>query len=188
MLKLNEKGRYLVELIFLGVNAMDYTYTVETDLGKVFLASDGESLTGLWLEGQKHFGSTFSEKTVSATLAVFIETEKWLTQYFSGKEPTNKIPLAPEGTDFQKRVWQQLIVIPYGETISYKEIADQLNILDPSKKTSPRAVGSAVAHNPISILIPCHRVLGSDGSLTGYAGGIDKKKRLLFLEKTNVTE
>ena len=101
----------------------------------------------------------------------------WLEEYFRGKEPTIKVKLAPEGTPFQKRVWEELLTIPYGETLSYGELAKRLG-------SSPRAVGSAVGRNPISLMIPCHRVLGSDGSLTGYAGGIERKKFLLEQEKT----
>ena len=117
---------------------------------------------------------TATEPEISPALSAAL---CWLEEYFRGKEPTIKVKLAPEGTPFQKRVWEELLTIPYGETLSYGELARRLG-------SSPRAVGSAVGRNPISLLIPCHRVLGSDGSLTGYAGGIERKKFLLEQEKT----
>ena len=146
--------------------------TIPSPLGDLTLASDGTSLVGLWLDGQKHFALRYPE------LPVFAQAEQWLNRYFRGESPSPaEIPLAPKGSEFQQRVWKLLLTIPYGETTTYGTIARQLGC------RSPQAVGNAVGRNPISILIPCHRVLGSNGVLTGYAGGLDKKKHLLELEK-----
>ena len=158
---------------------MDYTHTYASPLGGVMLASDGEDLVGLWFEGQKHFGAGLDGEAAEKPLAVFDQAEKWLDMYFSGREPDFTLPLRLRGTAFQQAVWRRLLEIPYGHTVSYGEIAASLG-LPPG---SARAVGGAVGRNPISLIVPCHRVVGADGSLTGYAGGIDRKKRLLEIEK-----
>lgn len=155
---------------------MDYFSTVETPLGPVLLASDGQALTGLWFLGQRHEGSGLSPETEERDLPVFDETRRWLALYFAGREPDIAPPLAPRGTDFQKRVWALLRQIPRGQTCSYGELARRLGC------ASARAVGQAVGRNPISLLIPCHRVLGAGGRLTGYAGGLWRKEALLRLE------
>lgn len=147
-------------------------------LGSVTIASDGSSVTGLWFDGQKHYGTTLVPEPVLCDLPVFRETIAWLERYFSGDAPAVTPPLRLTGTPFQMAVWELLRGIPYGETVTYGELAQAM---DPP--TSPRAVGNAVGRNPISILIPCHRVMGAGGSLTGYAGGTDRKKALLQLEK-----
>lgn len=144
-------------------------------VGKLTLAGEGEALTGLWLEGQKYFGSKLHPVKWGESPA-FAETRRWLECYFAGKDPGPTPQLAPEGTPFQRRVWELLRTVPWGETTTYGALAKRLG-------SSPRAVGSAVGHNPISILIPCHRVLGSEGSLTGYAGGTERKAWLLENEK-----
>ncbi|MGN0023449.1 MAG: methylated-DNA--[protein]-cysteine S-methyltransferase [Elusimicrobiaceae bacterium] len=153
-------------------------------IGKITLASDGENLTGLWLEGQKYFWASVKEPPVkNDNLNIFEAAKTWLNAYFAGKNPAPiGIPLAPEGTDFRKKVWRLLLKIPYGETVSYGELAKQISKQNGGRRTSARAVGGAVGHNPISIIIPCHRVIGADGGLTGYAGGTNKKIRLLKLE------
>lgn len=155
-------------------------------LGLITLASDGVALTGLWLEGQKYFAATLSEKAEVCDLPVFQETCKWLDLYFSGCEPDFTPLLKPEGTAFRQRVWQSLLRIPYGKTICYKDIAQEIAQERGLKILSAQAVGGAVGHNPISIIIPCHRVVGTNGSLTGYAGGIDKKIFLLKTEKAEM--
>lgn len=155
---------------------MTILHTVSSPLGLLTLASDGTALTGLWLAGQKHFAAGVADDAIYADCAVFEAAEHWLKDYFALKIPNN-IPLAPRGTAFQMRVWQTLRAIPYGTTVTYGELADRL-------KSSPRAVGQAVGRNPISILIPCHRVLGANAALTGYAGGLDAKRFLLALEKS----
>lgn len=155
---------------------MTYQTTLPSPAGPLLLASDGTALTGLWLEGQRYFAAGLDPAAQkAAALPVFRETERWLGDYFAGRRPPALPPLAPEGTVFQQSVWRRLLEIPYGRTCTYGALAAELG-------SSPRAVGSAVGHNPISILIPCHRVLGADGSLTGYAGGVEKKRFLLKLE------
>ncbi len=169
---------------------MDYIKHVETPLGKVLISSDGKALTGLWFEGQKHFGSTLSDECVEKNVGVFDLAERWLDVYFSGDVPDFTPPVAPAGTDFQKDVWALLLKIPYGETVTYGEIAaalaEQRAVGGDSAQAvvhvSARAVGGAVGRNPISLIIPCHRVVGARGDLTGYAGGLDRKKKLLALE------
>lgn len=161
---------------------MMYKTMLPSPIGPLLLASDGQSLTGLWLEEQKYFAAGLNPKAQEMpALPVFRETELWLNDYFAGKRPPSLPPLAAVGSCFRQAVWRRLLEIPYGETRTYGDIAAEL-------VSSPRAVGAAVGHNPISILIPCHRVLGADGSLTGYAGGVEKKRFLLALESTNLPE
>lgn len=150
--------------------------TLASPVGALLLASDGKAVTGLWMEGQKYFASGLDVEAVeNAALPVFQEAAAWLKAYFAKEALPPLPPLAPEGSAFRKEVWKLLGEIPYGETRTYKDLAGALG-------SSPRAVGNAVGHNPISILIPCHRVLGSGGSLTGYAGGTERKQFLLNLE------
>lgn len=156
---------------------MQYTAHYASPLGAVTLASDGTSLVGLWFDGQKYFAATLDDEHKQKSLPVFEEARRWLDLYFSGREPDFLPPLAPKATPFRKKVWDVLLSIPYGKTMTYGEIAARIG-----KKSAAHAVGGAVAHNPISLLIPCHRVVGTSGSLTGYAGGIDKKVKLLELE------
>ena len=164
---------------------MLYKSTYNSPLGKITMASECENLIGLWIEGQKYFLSSIkSEMTTNDNLPIFINTKSWLDKYFSGKQPKiTEIPLAPRGTEFQKAVWEILCKIPYGQTTTYGKIAQQIAKQFGKEKMSAQAVDGAVGHNPISIIIPCHRVIGSNGNLTGYAGGIDKKTKLLKLEK-----
>lgn len=166
---------------------MKFFSKYNSSLGELTLASDGESLTGLWIEGQEYFPNM--SKSIEITdLPIFNETKDWLNRYFKGENP-GKIPaVAPDGTEFRKLIWKELINIPYGELTSYGDIANQISENQNGKFISPRAVGGAVGHNPISIIIPCHRVIGSDGSLTGYAGGLDKKVKLLEYEGIDVSE
>ena len=165
---------------------MLYTFTYTSPLGILTMASDGDSITGLWLSGQKYFASTIKEKCVNKKLPVFDKVIAWLDCYFAGNIPDITVPLAPQGTEFRKQVWSILTTIPYGETMTYGEIAKQMAEKTGKEKMSAQAVGGAVGHNPISIIIPCHRVVGTDGSLTGYAGGIDKKIQLLKIEHVNI--
>ena len=155
----------------------DYIAHYSSPLGGMTLASDGTALTGLWFNGQKYFADTLKEvQTLNPNLPVFDLTRQWLDIYFSGKEPTFTPPLLLQGSPFRKQVWQLLLEIPYGSTMTYGEIARKLQC------KSAQAVGGAVGHNPISLIIPCHRVIGADGSLTGYAGGVERKSNLLKLE------
>ena len=141
------------------------------------MVSDGEAICGVWFYGQKHFPS-FDNLVSDDDLAIFKRVKTWFDDYFEGSNPEIDFKLRPKGSEFRLRVWGILSEIPYGETVTYGEIASRL-----SKTMSAQAVGGAVAHNPISILIPCHRVLGSGGKLTGYAGGIDRKIELLKIER-----
>lgn len=163
---------------------MIYTTTIPSPLGKLLVSSDGEHITGLWIQEQKYYAAGLPTDTITEKndLPLFGQVEQWLTLYFSGKEPGFLPPLAPKGSEFRHLVWDILLAIPRGTVITYGSIAKQLEARSPGKHVSAQAVGQAVSHNLISILIPCHRVIGSDGSLTGYAGGIDKKIRLLKLE------
>lgn len=156
----------------------------ESPLGKIEILCDEESVKGLWFEDQKYYGSKYDLSKIHEKENLVIRAVKiWLNQYFSGNQPNiDRLILAPEVTEFQKKVLEILENVAYGQTISYKMIADKLAFEENGKKSSARAVGGAVGHNPISILIPCHRVVGSDGSLTGYAGGIKRKIELLALE------
>ena len=154
----------------------------ESPVGNLTLVSNGRQLTGLFVDGQRYFPDV-SKMETKKDLAVFDATIHWLDAYFEGKSPCGEtIPLKPEGTAFRMAVWKLLMAIPYGETTTYGELARKLNETA-GMKTCARAVGNAVGHNPISIIIPCHRVIGVDGGLTGYAGGLDVKRKLLKLEQ-----
>lgn len=161
---------------------MIYTCQYNSILGNITLASNGEALTGLWFDGQKYFGDTLPEVYKPKNLPVFEETARWLDIYFSGKNPGFMPPLSFHATPFRQTVWEILLSIPYGKTMTYGEIADKIARQKGLEKMSAQAVGGAVGHNPISIIVPCHRVVGAGGSLTGYAGGVEKKQRLLELE------
>ena len=160
---------------------MDYVYRYNSPVGKMTIASDGTALTGLWFDGQKFFAGTLSEPYEEKILPVFEDTISWLDTYFGGEIPDFTPELSVQSTPFRKAVWDILLNIPYGQTITYGEIADII-AQQTGKKMSAQAVGGAVGHNPVSIIIPCHRVVGADGSMTGYAGGIDRKRFLLELE------
>lgn len=164
---------------------MQYVSQYDTPLGKVTLASDGAALTGLWFVGQKYYGSTL-QQPVSQEVPLFRQVRHWLALYFAGKEPDFTPPLRYAATPFQRTVWDMLQAIPYGKTTTYGEIAQRLSAETGGGRMSPQAVGGAVGHNPISLIIPCHRVLGADGSMTGYAGGIDRKLWLLRLERADL--
>lgn len=161
-----------------------YTMTYQsTQLGDISLASDGASIVGLWLPGQKYFAATVGDMMPGDGIPVLAQAAAWLDRYFAGGQPDPaELPLAPRGSAFRQRVWRKLLQIPFGQTRTYGQIAAELAREDGRERMSAQAVGGAVGHNPISIIIPCHRVVGSDGSLTGYAGGIDKKVQLLELE------
>ncbi len=152
--------------------------TIPSPVGNLTLVSDQKKLIGLWIENQKYFKKGLEQEVLEEkTTPVLQKTEEWLTKYFQKENPKiSEIPLGARGTLFQQQVWKKLCEIPYGKSVSYSSLAKNL-------KTSARAIGNAVSKNPISILIPCHRVVGKDGALTGYAGGIDVKQKLLELEK-----
>ncbi|MBR5960873.1 MAG: methylated-DNA--[Clostridia bacterium] len=161
---------------------MDCIYHYESPLGGITLAGDGSALTGLWFDGQAHFAESLSASCEDRMLPVFTEAEHWLDRYFSGRIPDFTPALNPRGTPFRRLVWKYLLTVPYGETVTYDEIADRLSA-QTGRRISARAVGGAVGHNPVSLIIPCHRVVGADGRLTGYAGGLDRKTKLLRMEQ-----
>ena len=155
---------------------MQYTATYGSPLGEILLAADEEGLTGLWFTGQKYFARGLDPAAGPGDLPALDAARRWLDVYFAGRRPERPVPLHLTGTAFQRAVWEQLLAIPYGETVTYGTLARRMGA------ASARAVGGAVGHNPISILVPCHRVVGADGSLTGYAGGLRRKEALLALE------
>ena len=163
---------------------MFYKTICSSPVGVITLASDGDNLVGLWLDGQKYHGGTITaEMTAKDDLPLFDTVKKWLLKYFNGKQPAiEELPLSPIGGIFRQSVWNILRGIPYGTVITYGEIAKIIAAKANQKSMSSQAVGGAVGHNPISIIIPCHRVVGANGDLTGYAGGIAVKEKLLVLE------
>ena len=165
---------------------MDYTYHYSSPIGGITMASNGESLTGLWFDGQKYFASTLSQRHVEKQLPIFDRTCEWLDLYFSGKSPDFIPPVFMYVSNFRRDVYEILMTIPFGETMTYKEVADLIAKKHRIISMSAQAVGGAIAHNPISLVIPCHRVIGTNGKLTGYAGGLDKKKWLLNMEKRGI--
>lgn len=162
---------------------MTYIYKYNSPLGNITLASDGESLTGLWFDRQKFFPHKLISESTVAELPIFTQTCNWLDIYFSGRIPDFTPPIFLQTTPFRKAVYDILLTIPYGQTMTYGEIANIIAEQKGIERMSAQAVGGAVGHNPVSIIIPCHRVVGTDGSLTGYAGGLDRKIKLLKLEK-----
>lgn len=167
---------------------MIYVSYYKSPIGNITMASDGESLCGLWFDGQKYFASTVKGETEDKLLPVFEQTKEWLDIYFSGNEPDFTPKLSLDGSKFRKAVWDILLTIPYGSVMTYGEIAKILAKQRGILRMSAQAVGGAVGHNPVSIIVPCHRVVGTNGNLTGYAGGIDKKISLLKLEKTDMSK
>ena len=165
---------------------MQYISWYASMLGKILLAADDIGLTGVWFEGQKYFPLHLDKESQEKEIPLFQKAKQWLDIYFSGKDPGFPVPLHFTGTDFQKEVWEILCTIPYGQTTTYGQIAKQLAQKRGLSHMSAQAVGGAVGHNEISILVPCHRVVGTNGSLTGYAGGLEKKIQLLRLEKVDM--
>ncbi len=168
---------------------MLYSTHYLTPVGEYLIVSDGDNITGMWMIGQKYFVHNVKGDIVEKSeLPIFTVIKNWLDQYFAGEKPAIfELPLAPRGSEFQQNVWNILIEIPYGEVTTYGKISQKIAILQGKDRMSAQAVGGAVGHNPISIIIPCHRVIGSDGSLTGYAGGIDTKLKLLEHEGIDIS-
>ena len=161
---------------------MTYTRHYNSPLGGILLAADETGLTGLWFEWQKYFPHDLQAARTEAETPILAEAARWLDVYFRGEEPDFLPPLHPIGSPFRQEVWNILLRIPYGKTVTYGDIARQLAKKRGLETLSAQAVGGAVGHNAVSILIPCHRVVGTNGSLTGYAGGMDRKIKLLTLE------
>jgi methylated-DNA-[protein]-cysteine S-methyltransferase len=162
---------------------MIYSSRFETPLGTMVAAAKDETIIGLWFTTQKHFPTGIDEWVENDQYGVFIKLRAWLESYFKGVQSQVILPLEPQGTAFQKIVWQQLLKIPFGETTTYGSVARQVAATMGRTSMSAQAVGGAIGRNPISIVIPCHRVVGANNSLTGYAGGLDKKEALLEIEK-----
>lgn len=161
---------------------MTRTWHYDSPLGGITLAGEDGALTGLWFDGQLYFGSTLPPGCETGRLPVFGEACRWLDRYFSGRDPGFLPPLSLQATPFRRAVWEELLAIPFGQTLTYGELSRRIAVRFGRATMSAQAVGDAVGHNPVSLIIPCHRVVGSDGSLTGYAGGLDRKARLLRLE------
>ena len=166
---------------------MAYVQHYDSPLGGILLAADERGITGLWFDGQKYFARDLPAERVEQNPPALAEAKRWLDIYFTGGEPDFTPPLHPIGSGFRQAVWNILLQIPYGQTTTYGEIARQLAAKQGLARMSAQAVGGAVGHNEISIIIPCHRVVGTNGSLTGYAGGIDRKVKLLELEHTDMS-
>ena len=161
---------------------MTYLTTIPSPLGELFLASDGQAVTGLWIAEQKYFAAGLIPEHAEKPHPHFEQAKRWLDIYFSGHEPDFMPPVHMIGSEFRRCVWELLLQIPYGTTVTYGDLARQVARRRGLRRMSAQAVGGAVGHNEISIIVPCHRVAGTNGSLTGYAGGVDKKRRLLELE------
>lgn len=166
---------------------MAYVQHYDSPLGGILLAADESGITGLWFDGQKYFARDLPAERVEQNTPALVEAKRWLDIYFTGGEPDFTPPLHPIGSGFRQAVWNILLQIPYGQTTTYGEIARQLAAKQGLARMSAQAIGGAVGHNEISIIIPCHRVVGTNGSLTGYAGGIDRKVKLLELEHTDMS-
>ncbi|MDR1589963.1 MAG: methylated-DNA--[protein]-cysteine S-methyltransferase [Oscillospiraceae bacterium] len=168
---------------------MFYFTTHPSPIGSLTLACDGDSLIGLWIDGQKYHGcAIFKAMTERADIPVFDAVKEWLARYFAGKKPgISEAPLSPVGSEFRQSVWRALCEIPYGAVTTYGDIAREIAGGMNRKSMSGQAIGGAVGHNPVSIIIPCHRVVGANGSLTGYAGGIAVKRKLLELEGVDMS-
>ena len=163
-----------------------YYCTYESKIGLLYLISDGESLIGCYLEGQKYFPNNIDNYYMNEELSILVKSKVWLEKYFNGENPSiDEIPLNYTGTEFRKTVWEVLKEISYGKLVTYKHIAEKIAKAKGIKTMSAQAVGGAVGHNPLLIFIPCHRVIGVDGSLTGYAAGLENKRFLLNLESDN---
>ena len=163
-----------------------YYCTYESKIGLLYLISDGKSLIGCYLEGQKYFPNNIDNYYLNEELSILVKSKEWLEKYFNGENPSiDEIPLNYTGTEFRKTVWEVLKEISYGKLVTYKHIAEKIAKAKGIKTMSAQAVGGAVGHNPLLIFIPCHRVIGVDGSLTGYAAGLENKRFLLNLESDN---
>lgn len=163
---------------------MLYTMYYDSPIGRLLLVEKEGALVGVWIEGQKYFlGSLNEDMEEKEDSKILNETKKWLDRYFRGERPEiDELSLTPLGSEFRKEVWKILCEIPYGEVTTYGEISKKIAKSRGIERMSAQAVGGAVGHNPIAIIIPCHRVVGADGNLTGYAGGIQRKIKLLKLE------
>lgn len=168
---------------------MYYGIHYNSPIGDIFTCCDDNNIIGLWIGKQKYMTKTMPEDIIeNRDMPVLQECVKWLDEYFAGLQPEiSRLPLAPIGGEFKQTVWNILTEIPYGKLTTYGDIAKETAKRLGKDKMSAQAVGGAVGHNPVSIIIPCHRVVGKNGSLTGYAGGIDKKIQLLEHEGVDMS-
>ena len=166
---------------------LEYLSHYDSPLGSITLTADSAALTGLWFDGQRHFADTLAPVQEEKPLPVFNEVKRWLDVYFRGKAPGFTPPLNMMGSPFRRAVWEILLTIPFGKTMTYGEIAHILAMQKGLRRMSAQAVGGAVGHNPVSLIVPCHRVIGANGNLTGYGGGLERKVRLLELEGVDLT-
>ena len=167
---------------------MLYYKKTASPLGEITLRSDGEALTGLWFADDKHYGAKDIAGAALADLDIFTQAEAWLAEYFAGREPKVSVPLKLQGSEFQMQVWRLLQDIPYGRLVTYGDVAKKIAAQKGVARMAAQAVGGAVGHNPLCIIVPCHRVVGANGSLTGYGGGMWRKVRLLELEKADMSK
>lgn len=167
---------------------MLYYKKLASPLGEITLRSNGEALTGLWFVDDKHYGAKDIAGAALADLELFMQAEAWLAEYFAGREPKVSVPLKLQGSEFQMQVWRLMQDIPYGRLVTYGDIAKKIAAQKGLARMSAQAVGGAVGHNPLCIIVPCHRVVGANGSLTGYGGGMWRKVRLLELEKVDISK
>lgn len=167
---------------------MLYYKKLASPLGEITLRSDGEALTGLWFADDKHYGAKDIARAALADLDVFTQAEAWLAEYFAGREPKVSVLLKLQGSEFQMQVWRLLQDIPYGRLVTYGDIAKKIAAQKGVARMSAQAVGGAVGHNPLCLIVPCHRVVGANGSLTGYGGGMWRKVYLLELEKVDMSK
>ncbi|MEE1411870.1 MAG: methylated-DNA--[protein]-cysteine S-methyltransferase [Bulleidia sp.] len=164
---------------------MRYIRYYDSPIGKIVMIANENAITGIYFENQRYFPENIQDSCIEQETVILHNCAQWLNDYFQGNTSVFPYPLDPKGTPFQKRIWNILMEIPYGTTWSYAKVCERYCTVYNVKTMSIQAVGSAIGHNPVSILIPCHRVIGSNGKLTGYAGGLDRKKYLLELEKNN---
>ena|SRR5574344_1076395 len=163
---------------------MQFITYYESSIGRITLSSDGDNLCGLWFDKQKYDRlGLYKDATYDSSLMIFKMVNQYLDDYFKGLNPTITIPIKFNTTPFREQVFSHLLTIPYGTTTTYKKIAQDIALENGIKSMSAQAVGSAIGHNPITIIVPCHRVIGTDGSLTGFTGGIERKEFFLNLEK-----
>lgn len=165
---------------------MVFTNDYPSPLGMITVACDEDAITGLWFRGQRHYGNVLPEKVGQEETQLYAQAKQWLDIYFSGREPDFLPPLRYDTTPFRRMVCDILLTIPYGKTVTYGQIASEIRARTGAARMSAQAVGGAVGHNPISLMIPCHRVVGTNGSLTGYGGGIQRKVKLLELEHADM--
>lgn len=165
-----------------------FTATYESPLGLITIVCDDHALLGLWFSGQRHFMEGFTGTCQTADTPILSGTKRWLDGYFTGSVPDFTPPLQVTGSSFRRMVCDIMATIPYGQTMTYGAIAEEVSKRMNNSPMSAQAVGNAVGHNPISLIIPCHRVMGTGGNLTGYAGGIERKITLLKLEGVDVSK